>query len=675
MEGMLGRQLALADTLADIYRDGPESKEAVTELQIEQAAREFARGLELLKFKLTLSADPVAVEDIPLQEPVQPITVGAEDLAVLAGQSIAKHFLPLLEKHCYECHDAESAKGDLDLEELVRERPWVVNREAWLNVLQQVRIRSMPPVQEPQPSDAERRTMAAWLIASIENFDYSTVRQPGYEPARRLTHAEYNHTIRDLMGVHLRPADQFPVDLAASSGFANSANSLFFQPVLLERYIGAAERVVEAALRGPDSAHAWRHVLRGREPRDALLFFASRAFRRPVGKAQFTELRRHFDQLVVAGASAREAFAGTVQVILVSPGFLVRTEEAPEEVDDQPYRINDFELASRLSYFLWASMPDDELFTLAAKGELHQPGVLVSQVRRMLKDARSQTLGSAFASQWLGFANLHRHKPDPIDNPWATDTLITALKQESAMLFHWLVRNNEPLGRLIDADFTFLNEELARHYRIPGVDGPQMRRVSLEGSVRGGILGQGSVLAITSFPGRTSPVVRGHWILSELLGTPPPPPPPNASEFSERLAEKRRLSQREKLKLHRNNPNCYVCHNQIDPLGFALEGFEWFGRKRRASSADVTGHLPSGRKVVGLEGLQTAILEERAEDLLRQAVRKMLAYALGRQLEYYDEAVVRDIMSATEPDGGRLQDIIQAIIRSDTFQMKQTPRD
>ena len=673
LKASLEHRLVLLSELKKIYNVGPQSREAVLELQIEQVSREFSRRVELLKFKKTLFMPLSLIEDIPAQNLVQPIEVKAQDLQALAGQTFEQEFIPLLEKHCYECHDSQSAKGDLDLEELVHVTPLVVNRKAWLNVLQQLRIRSMPPSQEPQPSNADRLAMAALLVEKIKNFDYSTVRQPGYEPAKRLTHEEYNHTIRDLLGIDLRPADQFPVDLTASSGFANSANSLFLQPVLLERYIGAAERVVDTALRG-NTSRGWEHVLGGREPREALPFFALRAFRRPPSQSQTKELLQHFDQLVRLEDSPRGAFAGTVQVILSSPSFLIRTEATPND-DSKLFRIDDYELASRLSYFLWASMPDDELFDLAAKGELGNSSTLDVQVRRMLKDPKSQSLGSLFASQWLGFANLQRHKPDPIDNPWATDSLISAMKAESGMFFHRLIQNNEPVNRLIDANFTFLNEELAKHYRISGVNGSHMRLVSLKGTGRSGILGQGSVLAITSFPGRTSPVVRGNWILSELLGTPPPPPPPNASQFSERISENRRLSQRDKLKLHRNNPNCYVCHNQIDPLGFALEGFEWFGRKRRASTSAVTGQLPSGRKVIGLEGLRNAILEERFEDLLNQTVRKMLAYALGRQLEYYDEAVVREIIVDTQGDGGRLQEIIQSIVTSDSFQMKQLPKD
>jgi hypothetical protein len=321
-------------------------------------------------------------------------------------------------------------------------------------------------------------------------------------------------------------------------------------------------------------------------------------------------------------------------------------------------------------------MPDDELFRVAASGQLKELKVLAAQVDRMLADAKSSALGSLFAAQWLGYNDLNRVRPGPIDSPWCTDSLCAAMLQESGMFFHSLVQDNAPVERLIDGEYTFLNEELARHYRIEGIEGDEMRRVDWSKTQRewqrGGILGHASVLAITSFPGRTSPVLRGNWILTELLGTPPPPPPPNAGEFDEGIAENRRLSQRQKLQRHRDNPNCYACHSQMDPLGFSLERFDWFGRyqgKNRKLTAK--GEFPDGTQFVGLSGLQNVIVDQRMDDLVAQLTRKMLSYALGRQLEYYDEATVREIVAQTKQDGRRIQTMIKAIVASDTFQMQQ----
>jgi len=307
---------------------------------------------------------------------------------------------------------------------------------------------------------------------------------------------------------------------------------------------------------------------------------------------------------------------------------------------------------------------------------LKDPSVLVVQVDRMLADAKSSAFGSLFAAQWLGYNDLNRVRPGPIDNPWCTDSLCEAMLQESGMFFHSLVRDNAPVERLIDGEYTFLNQELAKHYKIEGIVGDEMRRVDWNeterATQRGGILGHASVLAITSFPGRTSPVLRGNWILTELLGTPPPPPPPNASEFDETIAENRRLSQRQKLQLHRDNPNCYACHSQIDPLGFSLERFDWFGRYQgKNQKLAARGEFPDGTQFVGLRGLQDVIVDHRMDDLVTQLTRKMLSYALGRQLEYYDESTVREIVTQTKQDGRKIQTMIKAIVASDTFQMQQ----
>ena len=536
--------------------------------------------------------------------------------------------------------------------------------------------------------DSERLIVAAYLKHEIDHFDYKSVRQPGYEPARRLTNEEYNHTIRDLFGIDLRPADRFPRELTASSGFANSANSLFLQPVILERYLGAAEQVIQTAM--PQRAET-KELQQIRERLvgslsavDAITQFARRAFRRPVVKEELLPLLNYYTELSgdrvesVANEDISYQTLGQVfQAILASPSFLFRSENSQNMQEGQPVAISDHELASRLSYFLWASMPDAQLTQAADDSTLSDPNVLHAQVKRMLADPKSKTLGEIFAAQWLGFSALPHVPRDPIDNPWATDSLVDAMQKESALFFWSLVDEDQPIDRLLDANYTFVNEELAKHYDLDSVDGPEMRRVSLKRSPRSGILGQGSILAVTSFPGRTSPVVRGNWILSELLGTPPPPPPPNVSEFNERVAERHQLTQRQKLELHRSQPNCYTCHSQIDPLGFALEQYDWFGRFRDAPDdrkLDIRGNLPEGKEFRGLNGLQSALLSERRDHLVQQITRKMMSYALGRQLEYFDESVIQEIIEKVESENRTLQALIHAIVESDTFQMKQLVR-
>lgn len=706
----------LVERLFKVYRDGPESEEGELEQEVEAFHETFERRVDILHLKLELfwareEGEDEAIRDLeaelkelgetrdfdPKAERGEkdtdreearklppPMKLTPDEVAAVGKLDFKSRILPLLNAACSDCHAGDASEGGLDLAALVREQPFVINRTHWINVIQQLKIRSMPPADAQQPKESDRRTMVAWLTNAIENFDYSTVKQPGYEQARRLTHDEYNNTIRDLTGIDIRPADRFPADLTATSGFENSANSLFLQPITLERYIGAAEAIATAAWPDepatPEQRAAWSLLLgEDAELRDEvavesiLTRFARRAYRRPVEPDEIATLVAHYGRRVAQGASSRGALRDVLQVMLVSPSFLIRTERDGTQVG-QPFRISEWELASRLSYFLWASMPDAELFRLAETGRLSDPEVLNTTVDRMLRDSKADTLGSIFASQWLGFTDLGRVRPGQIDNPWATDSLIAAMKAESAMLFNSVVRNNAPLDRLIDADYTFVNEELAKHYRINGVHGSEMRQVSLRTSPRRGILGHGSILAVTSFPGRTSPVIRGNWILSKLLGTPPPPPPPNVSDFDERVAENRKLTQRQKLEMHRQNPNCYTCHSQIDPLGFALEEFEWFGRHRpvsRGKPVDTTGQLPGGEPFKRLAGLSRTLLKERVDDLTIQLCRKMLSYALGRQLEYYDEATVQELVEKVQANDRRIPALIHAIVQCDAFQMKQ----
>ena len=716
---MLDAAANLVEKLSQAIRDGEE--EEIEELEAEFGEMEefFERRREILQLKVDLhyareEQDEAAIRKLqrelkeilkkdgePENEPNEradrprnlpaPISFTQAELAEAAKLDFEKQIVPLLKEACFECHSGASSSGDLDLGRLVRVKPLVVNRSHWVNVIQQLKVRSMPPTKEAQPTEANRRRMAAGLTDAINNFDYETVRQPGYEPARRLTHDEYNNTVRDLTGFDIRPADRFPNDLTASSGFENSANSLFIQPVTLERYVGAAEAIVEAAwpAKPKTAAHrrAWQRLLgegvslgeislNDTKTIQAILSrFATRAFRRPVEADELASLLRHFESRRQSVRSAKNALREVLQVVLVSSSFLIRSEQDASEAG-KPFPVSDWELASRLSYFLWASMPDDELFRLAKVGQLRKPTVIASQIDRMLADNRAGTLGRLFAAQWLGFADMDRVQRDQIDNPWATDSLVEAMKEESALLFNSLVEANSPIDRLVDADYTFLNEELARHYQMKGVAGSQMRKVSMSRSPRRGILGHGSILAVTSFPGRTSPVLRGNRILARLLGTPPPPPPPNVSEFDDRIAENRRLSQRQKLEMHRSNPNCYPCHSQIDPLGFALEEFEWFGRYRpvqRGKRIDAKGTLPGSREFTGLAGLSKALLTERTGDLVDQLTRKMLSYALGRQLEYYDEATVADLKRQLQSNDRRLRSLIVAIVQSNAFQQKQLP--
>ncbi len=628
---------------------------------------------------------------------------------------------PLLEQYCFRCHGPETQTAGVNLDGLIAQRPLVRNREAWTRAIDAVEVGKMPPAGAPQPSAAERETLHALLSDSIDRFDYSTVDDPGYEPAKRLTHRELDNTLRDLLGANFTLTDRFPAELAGASGFDNTANTLFLESTLMERYIAAAERVVELMLPPEPATEAERRAhelvfivtpgggLGDEEAAELVLrHFLGRAYRRPPGEADVARALGQYRAARQSGQPFQDAVKVVLQAILISPKFLLRVETPPASADSAPYRISAWDLASRLSYFLWSSMPDAELRDLARRGELSDPAVLEAQVDRMLADPKADTLGTSFAAQWLGFQHVgSRIWLDPIDNPWCTDTLMTAMRDESSLFFLSLVRGNQPIRRLIDADYTFVNEELATTlYGMEGVEGDHMRRVRLDDPNRGGYLGHGSVLALTSNYKDTSPVKRGHYVLDVLLGTPPPPPPPGAGVLSEELGDLRRLSFREKLEMHSSNPTCSACHSRIDPIGFSLENFDYFGRWRDTyhfrerveteEEADeirivedtnvfaqkrfyrntytpiaAAGSLPSGAAFDGPAGLKRTLLEERHDDLVRQTASKMLAYALGRQLEYYDEPALRKILAALEADDYRFQTLVKKIVASYPFLYKK----
>jgi hypothetical protein len=540
----------------------------------------------------------------------------------------------------------------------------------------------MPPKKKPQPKPEEKERLLNWLDSEINHFDYSQVDNPGYEPVRRLTHIEFSNTLRDLLGLDLNLVADFPIDLSGTSGFENSANTLFLQPILMERYLSAVDKAVEATvpLDSKPSADspvfvAWPSgkITEREAARKIIDRFMLRAFRRPPTEDEAKEFQGVYARSRKAGESFEMAIRRALGAALVSPAFLLKSEIAQDT--DESYQLSDYELACRLSYYLWASMPDDELFQLAAEKRLAKPGVLAEQVTRMLADPKAGTLGSVFAAQWLGFDALGvRVRLDPIDNPWCTDTLMAAMKKESAMVFTALVRENRPLKNLIDSKNTFVNEELAKFYKLKGVEGMAMRRVSHTDKRRYGLFGQASVLAVTSSPHRTSPIRRGEWILNSLLGTPPPPPPPDVGELDEEIEESRKLSFRQKLEMHSKDPRCNSCHCEMDPLGFSLENYDWFGRwrtKSRGRTIDAKGKLPSGTEFEGPVGLRKVILAEKLDDLARQVIRKMLSYALGRQLEYYDEPAVRKILATFEKDGYRMQTLVHEVVKSYPFQFRK----
>jgi hypothetical protein len=400
----------------------------------------------------------------------------------------------------------------------------------------------------------------------------------------------------------------------------------------------------------------------------------TRAYRRPAAQQEVAQMIGLVALAQRQGDSFEEGVRLVVQATLMSPNFLFRVEkDAPANGNGQAaaHRIGDYELASRLSYFLWSSMPDDELFRLAKEQSLRQPAVLEAQVRRMMANPKAGALVDNFAGQWLGIRNLERRPPDPDRFPSTDDELLDYMHRETNMFVSAIVKEDRSVLDFIDAPFTFLNGPLASHYGIPGVKGEDFQRVELTGPQRGGILTQGSVLIVSAYPTRTSVVTRGKWVLENLLGTPPPPPPPDTPSLKEsEIGSSAAL--REKMEQHRTDPKCAVCHVQMDPIGFSLENYDAAGAWRSHDGKfpiDASGQLPGGKRFDGAKGLEE-ILKAQSNLFTRNLTEKMMTYALGRGLERYDETAVNEIARDLAAHEYRFSRLVMDIVNSQAFQMR-----
>ena len=400
---------------------------------------------------------------------------------------------------------------------------------------------------------------------------------------------------------------------------------------------------------------------------------ARKAYRRPVTGAEVAGLTRFVKMATDDGESVEQGIGLAIQAMLVSPHFLFHIERDLYPNDPtQMHQITDVELASRLSYFLWNSMPDDTLLSLAEQRRLRAPGVLDAQVTRMLADPKASALAENFAGQWLETRNLDTIKPDPQKFPEWGPELRDDFKTETRMFFDAILRENRSIGDFIDARYTFLDERLAKHYGIDGVTGPAFRRVELTTPERGGVLGQGSVLAVSSYPSRTSVVIRGKYILQNILGTPPPPPPPDVPQLDEQAVGKK-MSLRKQMESHRTNPICASCHARMDPLGFALENYDAIGKWRTRDGdfpVDASGVLPDG-KSFSTPAEMRKILLERIDEIARTLTEKMLVYSLGRGLARYDRPTVRQITTKLERSGYGLQTLVREVVNSLPFQSRR----
>ncbi len=698
------------------------------------------------------------------------------------AKAFQRDVAPFLAKRCIGCHNDKLKNADLNLARLRSPQEAFAERNVWEDVLDKVRSGEMPPPGAPRPTGPELQALAKWIDTQVAAHDAKTPPEPGRVTARRLNKVEYNNTIRDLLGLDFQPADDFPND-DSGYGFDNIGDVLSLSPVLMEKYMSAAERISRLAVitskpgkptlnrypsdkvkvpnhtfpawaeyeiqvrvidrrkEGPPlnlalqidnktvktaefrlapnvanrilrhtlavapGAHKLRPVflnppegdyqvdyieVRGPFAKEELGLPAthkrimvcteatgvcaekitanllSRAWRRPVTAAEVKKIASFATQAMEAGQTLEQGVQYSLQAMLVSPHFLFRVE--PPATGDKPRRLTNPELATRLSYFLWSSMPDEALAT----ADLQQPAVLRAQVRRMLADPKAAALVDNFGGQWLQLRNLEVHKPDPEKFPKFDDTLAAAMGQETRRFFEGVLKEDRSILDFLDADYTYLNQRLAAHYGIDGVTGEEFRRVALPDKTRGGVLTHASVLTISSYPTRTSPVLRGKWIMENILGTPPPPPPPNVPELNtSEVGTTGTL--RQQMEKHRANPSCGVCHNKMDTLGFGLENFDPVGQWRTNDGnfpIEPGGSLP-GNKVFKTPAELRGLLKADPKYFSRCLTEKLMTYALGRGLENFDRPTVSKICTKLAAGGYRMSSLIDGIVESLPFQYRK----
>lgn len=586
-----------------------------------------------------------------------------------AKQTFEKKVAPFVETYCIKCHGPRP-KGDINLKSALRSPGSPASYLSWQKAVANVKVHDMPPEEDARkvPTDEERRQFAEW-VAKVK---YLAPRDPGPYVIRRLSKVEYGSTLHDLYGVDPAIADSLP-DEVVGEGFLNSIS-----PLQSELYLEIANRVVAEVMGNGES----RRRLFGEVPetearlreqaRKVARSLARDAYRRPPTETELDVLVDVFDLARENELDYTASLGLMWKAVLVSPQFLFLTPAAEPKPGEEIVRIDDYQLASRLSYLLWSAPPDAELFALAEKGGLHQPEVLRAQAERLLADPRARALFDSFGAQWLRVNELERQVFDPDLFPEVTSELRAAMMDEARLFFESIVKENERVVRFVDSDYTFLNEPLAALYDLEQpVEGPEMRRVTLANANRGGILGMPATLASTSFPGRTSPVRRGVWVLEQVLGERVPPPPPDVPELEELEGDDLEgLTLRQLTELHQSDATCATCHRVLDPIGFGLENFDAIGRWRDADEAgaaiDSVGQLPDGKAFATPAELKR-LLAGREADLARNLTERLMAHALGRQLEGYDEIVIDRLMERIAADDYRVRTIVTEVVTSYLF--------
>lgn len=589
----------------------------------------------------------------------------------------------LLNRYCYRCHRGDSPRGDVDLAQDENPSLMLVHHQTWRTALDQLKSGDMPPESARQPTDEERDLLVEFLRLMLDKLNCEDSQEPGKPILRRLNRVEYDLTIQHLTGLDLHLSDRFPPD-PLGYGFDNIGEVLQLSPVQVEMYLESAREVVSQLTTYKDQNSAAYQQVFFKQPdtavaeapvaRNLITAFASKAFRRPVKPEYVDRLMTLYSKSREQDQDHETAVGHMITAVLISPRFLSRAEQVQPDLDE-PYRVDDYDLASRLSYFLWSSPPDEELIELAEKGTLNEPEMLRAQVQRMLKDARSARFAENFFGQWLGLRQLDRLQPDRDTFPEFDDALRQDFKSEVEQLIGEVIREDLSLLNLIDSDFTYVNQRLANFYGLSKIQGPEMRRVELNDRRRGGVLTTAALLMLQSDPTRTNVPRRGNFVAGTILGDAPPPPPPNIPQLEDSITGDQPQTVRQALEAHRSKAECASCHDKIDPLGFAFENYDAIGRWRELEGEleiDASGTLPEGQSFTGPEELKTLLLQRR-RDFLRTLTERMLIYALGRGLIPSDECVIREAITAGAENGDRCSAIVTAIVLSYPFRYRKNP--
>jgi len=575
-----------------------------------------------------------------------------------AQKAFKDHVEPFVKQYCVECH-GDRPKAGLNLRVAVRKPGDPAFARKWMEAIANVNAHDMPPEDADQPKDDERKR----FLDALAQIKYLAARDPGPFVIRRLTKVEYGNTLHDLLGVDASLANELP-DEVPGEGYLNSLS-----PMQTEQYLGIAN----AALRQmPDDVQ--KRLFGGGEVhvRDVARKIARTAYRRPPTQNELDVLVSVFDLGTANKLDRSAALKLMLKAVLVSPQFLFITPSKDAPTGEKIMPLDDYQLASRLSYLLWATMPDAELSKLADEGRLRDPDMLEAQTMRLLADNRSRALFDGFGAQWLGLDKLATQPFDEKKFPQMTPEMRRAMVDEARLLFDSIVRENRSVVSFVSADYTFLNRTLATIYGLEKtITGSDLQKVSLTDANRGGILGMPGVLAATSFATRTSAVNRGVWVLEQVLGQHVPPAPPNVPALEKQDQKKvANLTLRQRTELHRTNAVCANCHKILDPIGFGLENFDAIGRWRDKDESggpiDAVGELPGGKRFTSPKELK-ALIAARETDLARNLTEKLLAYALCRQLDGYDHIIVDQMLQTIAKDGFKMQTLISEIVTSYPF--------